>query len=359
MANQYLSTRVFVALCSVLVLMAIGLRIRDRMPEPDRDPRWITDAVFAHDRLWMLQFDHSLMSLGIGQAKPESVAGRRKVLTICKSGADLVAVVAGPRKDWVVGRQAGDGWRFSTTVGSDGDTLVAVDCAADGGDLHLTTSRRMITVGRNGTTILRIEPQLEAADGYVLATTTVDATWLGYNIGEWGGGLKRIDHASGHVSTVSANHSGGLCGGPLNTGCDPVNAMIVSPRNPRCIVAAIGLIHMSSHGRIIEVCGDHVRRIYFKRFDPQPVNGSVDDGEPSTTVAFYGLARSGQTIRAAGMDGLYRFDGNAPPRYQSLPKFEERDGYYVNFDDPTVALVLTDINQSQSSGGSVPLMATR
>lgn len=31
-----------------------------------------------------------------------------------------------------------------------------------------------------------------------------------------------------------------------------------------CLVAAIGLVHFSAHGRLVEVCGNRIRRLYFK-----------------------------------------------------------------------------------------------
>jgi hypothetical protein len=188
---------------------------------------------------------------------------------------------------------------------------------------------------------------------------TPDAVWVGFNVGEWGGGLRRISRNNGTVQTVERNRSGELCGGPLNSGCDPVNGVITAPWNPACVVAAIGLVHMMSHGRIVEVCGSNVRRLYYKALDPQPPRNKLDEGEPASTVAFFGLTRNGNTWWAVGIDGLYRFDGAHQPMFSPLPKFENKGGYWVSFAVPGIALVLTDVNQRRSMSGSVPIMAAR
>jgi hypothetical protein len=54
---------------------------------------------------------------------------------------------------------------------------------------------------------------------------TPQAVFVGLNAGEWGGGLKRIDRRSGGVETIERNTTGGLCDGPLNTDCDPVQGL--------------------------------------------------------------------------------------------------------------------------------------
>jgi hypothetical protein len=162
---------------------------------------------------------------------------------------------------------------------------------------------------------------------------------VGFNIGEWGGGLRRINRIDGQVTTIERNRSGELCGGPLNTSCDPVNGVAVSAWKPTCVVAAVGLVHMMAHGRIVEVCGREVRRLYFKPLNPQPPRETLDDGEPSSTVAFYGLAQSGNNLWAIGIDGLYRFSGPQPPAFQPLPKFQNRGGYWVAFDVPASPLL--------------------
>ena len=161
------------------------------------------------------------------------------------------------------------------------------------------------------------------------------------------------------VATVEQNGSGASCGGPLDAGCDPVTSLIAAPGNRACVIAAIALVHMIEHGRIVEICGNHVRRLFFKPLDPQPPHGSLDDGEPALTVAFFGLARGEKGWWAVGTDGLYRFQGDRPAEFLPLPRFENKGGYRVSFAVPGLALVETGVNQRRSMSGSVPLVAAR
>jgi hypothetical protein len=189
---------------------------------------------------------------------------------------------------------------------------------------------------------------------------TADHVFVGINAGEWGGGLRRIDRRTGKVTVIEKNSMGGLCGGPLNTSCDPVNGIADEPWKPGCVAIAIGLVHFSPHGRIVEVCKDEVRRIYFKDFgNSGPRNEQRQGDEPFKTVAFFSLVRAGNELMAAGIDGVYRFDGTANPKVIPLPKFEVIGQVGVSFDLPDVVLVLTAINQRRSMSGNIPLLVPR
>lgn len=318
----------------------------------------VVRAVFAHDRLWLLHPDGSLVSLDPDGSKPEAVVTTGKVVEICKSTNRLSAVVGDSRGTWTLQQYSPDGWVVGAKLPADGDTLVAVDCVG-GGDITLVTNRRLLEVKGGTVHALRLKQELQPPLINGTALATEDAVWIGFNIGEWGGGLRRIDRRDGQVATIERNQSGELCGGPLNTSCDPVNGVAVSPWKPSCVVAAVGLVHMMAHGRIVEVCGTEVRRLYFKPLDPQPPQGALEDGEPSSTIAFFGLAHGGHALWAIGIDGLYRFTGPQSPDFRPLPKFQNRGGYWVSFDVPGIALVMTDVNQRASMSGAVPIMAVR
>ncbi|WP_334183301.1 hypothetical protein [Novosphingobium sp.] len=206
---------------------------------------------------------------------------------------------------------------------------------------------------------VKLSEELQPPFAIGTALINGNTIWIGFNAGEWGGGLRRITRGEGKIEVVEKNQSGELCGGPLNTECDPVNGIVASPSNPSCVVAAVGLVHMMSHGRIVEVCDETVRRLYFKPDNPQPPYGKLDKGEPASTTAFFGLTRAGDTVWALGTDGLYRFDGSSSPQFRSLPKFENRGGYQVSFDVPGVVLLMTDVNQRRSLSGAVPIMVPR
>jgi hypothetical protein len=315
-------------------------------------------AVFANDRLWLLHLDGSLVSLDPDSAKPEAVASTGKVIEICKSANILTAFVGDSRGAWTLQQYSSDRWVVGTKFPTDGDTLVAVDCGGEG-VITLVTNRRLLKVQSGTVHALKLTQELQPPLINGTALMTRDAVWVGFNSGEWGGGLRRIDRIDGQVTNIERNQSGELCGGPLNTSCDPINGIAVSPWKPACVVAAAGLVHIGAHGRIVEVCGKDVRRLYFKPLGPQPPRGTLDDGEPSKTVAFFGLAHDDHALWAIGIDGLYRFTGPQSPEFRPLPKFENKGGYWVSFDVPGIALVMTGVNQRASMSGAVPIMAVR
>jgi hypothetical protein len=320
--------------------------------------RAVTRAIFADGRLWLLQDNGSLVSLKPEDSKAEPAMTSGKVVEICKSAGRLTGLVEGQGK-WSLQALSNDRWNTMVSVPIQGDTFVALDCSSESGPTTVVTSRRLVELraGRAHTTTLRQPIQQPLAMGTAFGTS--DAVWVGVNVGEWGGGLRRISRSDGTVQTIERNQSGQLCGGPLNTDCDPVNGIVAAPWNSSCVVAAIGFVHMMSHGRIVEVCGNNVRRLYYKALDPQPPRNELDEGEPASTVAFFGLTRSGNTWWAVGLNGLYRFDGVRGPEFSPLPEFENKGGFWVSFDLPGFVLVLTDVNQRRSMSGSVPIMIPR
>jgi hypothetical protein len=198
-------------------------------------------------------------------------------------------------------------------------------------------------------------PRVGVASVHGNATTV----FVGINHGEFGGGLRRIDAASGRVSVIERNSTGQLCGGPLNTECDPVTGVAPVPGRPACVVAAVGLHHFISRGRLVEVCGDSVRRLYFKPRGDTPRSGTAgrEEDEGLESVAFFGLVGDGETLWSAGTDGVYRLDREGVHFAAPLPRFETVGPFAVSFAVPGVALVLTQINQRSSISGAVPMVA--
>ncbi|TFI57577.1 hypothetical protein E2493_14520 [Sphingomonas parva] len=310
--------------------------------------------VFADGRLWMLTIKGHLLSLAPDEAEPRRSAG--KTIDICRLGDGMLAL-AQRGEVWRLRLRTDGRWRNLPAVPTEGDTLVALGC--EGEQAMLVTSRRLIDLQAGTPRAVRLNGELQRLHMATAAPGDAEFAWIGFNVGEWGGGLMRIHRRSGRLEKVHSNRSGEICGGPLNTDCDPVNGIVASPSDPSCAVAAIGMLHMMSHGRIVEVCGTRIRRLYFKALAPQPPAGTLDEGEPSSTVSFFGLALAGGDLWAVGIDGLHRLRPGQPPQFRPLPKFTDRGGYMVSFDVPGVVLVLSNANQRVSLSGAIPLMAVR
>jgi hypothetical protein len=183
--------------------------------------------------------------------------------------------------------------------------------------------------------------------GIASVTVTPDSLLVGFNIGEWGGGLRRIDRTSGQISIVESKAPG--CSGLLNTDCDPVNGIAVEPWKESCAAIAIGLVHFMARGSIVEVCGKSVTRLY---------SNSYGDDHYST-VPFFGLVAAGADLWGVGIDGLYKIGPDGTTKASALPAFQRIGNVSVSFAMPHLVLVLTDVNQRRSVSGSTPMLVPR
>lgn len=181
-----------------------------------------------------------------------------------------------------------------------------------------------------------------------------ESIYVGFNTGEWGGGLQRVELRTGVVTDVERRDTKELCAGPMNSACDPVTGVIPDPRNKECILAAVGLVHMLSHGRILRVCGKDVSLIFEKTYT---VDGFKDD-KWKMTEAFFGLVPAADGgFWAITSGALYHFgaDGTKKEEY-ALPKLKPISGIYLSRELPGVIVVRTDANWAVSVSGYTPVL---
>jgi hypothetical protein len=346
-------------LCAALAsLLGIVTPAPAEAVEPRRSDQesFIRRAVFAEGRLWMLSDAGVLSSVAENDERRTEEALPERAIDLCVAdGAPAVLTGAGEQpKLWTLRRRSGGAWKVVAQASRRGDSPFALTC--DAGRVNLLTSRRLIDLTDGRADAVDLEGKIHW--GLVASVQADrDALLVGSDAGEWGGGLHRVDRETGVVTTIEKNDSGELCGGPLNTECDPVNGIVADPWKPGCVIASVGLVHMMPHGRLVEVCGRTVRQVYSRPYRYREVEG--EEPRPYGEIAFYGLVSQDGRLWAAAMDGLYRFDREGEPTVQPLPKFRDVGGVRVSFDVPGLVLVLTDINARTSLSGSVPMMVAR
>ncbi|MES2445317.1 MAG: hypothetical protein V4574_21025 [Pseudomonadota bacterium] len=325
---------------------------RDSEPEPQPVTRTtFKRAIFADGRLWLLSDAGKLVTIAPGDKTPADQPAPEPVLDLCLAGGAPVAVT-GTGGQWTIRRFENAAWTTVETVAANGDALVALSCA--GGRRTLLTDKRLI----DGPRAVRLSEPLHPG---VVASTWDDGSGfhVGINAGEWGGGLRRVDRATGAVTTIERSGAD-LCDGPLNTACDAVNGIAAEPGKPGCLLVAIGVVHFTAHGRLTEICGDRIAPVYYKPYTLE-VSPRLDLAapEPFLTVAFFGLAESRGALWAVGLDGVYRIGAGADISFRKMPRFENIGGVQVSFDIPELVLVLTSINQRVSLSGAVPMLVPR
>lgn len=339
-----------------LVLVALLLSLvacSEPAPKRSGQDTFIRRAIFAEHSLWLLSDAGALFTVKEGGSAAVPVQERVLDLWRREGSAFTVSCVAANCSTWVINRWASGQAEAGATVAARGEDLIAAGSTET--SIFLLTNRRIVEIRGGKTDETRLEKPIEA-DPVAAVLFTGRGIYLGLNAGEWGGGLKFIERVTGRITTIEKNASKSLCGGPLNTGCDPVTGLAVVPWKPDCIAASVGLVHFSPHGRIVEVCGTNVERLYFRPFGGQ--SGTDESGEPFSTVAFFGLNAQAGALWAAGIDGIYQIEKDGA-RFRSLPEFRKAGDFTVSFSDPRIILVLTDINQRRSISGSVPLLVPR
>ena len=337
-------------------------RSRERAEErTGSDDDMISRALFADGRLWLLDDSGSLSSLAEGETRRTSHDLAAPVIDICRAG-DMPIAVTGSRDQglrWSIHGWRQGRWQRLRTVDRAGETVVGLSCGANWS--LLLTSGRLVDLRGDDPALALTEP-LRSPRLTSAIHPTEDAVFVGFNAGEWGGGMRRIDRATGRLTRIERNATGGLCDGPLNTDCDPVHAIVTLPWKPRCVAAAIGLIHMSAHGRLVEICPDGIAQMFAAAADVDPLDSQAAaeaaEGRYGS-VAFFGLTVVGDGLIAAGHNGLYEIAADGRSSHQPWPRFQDVDGVLVSFARPDVILVITGINARASLSGGVPLMVAR
>ena len=174
--------------------------------------------------------------------------------------------------------------------------------------------------------------------------------YVGMNMGEWGGGLQRVDTTTGEITKVERRDDKGLCSGPLNSDCDPVTGVIADPQKSDCVLATVGLVHLfRSDGRLLRVCGDRVTLV-----SEEQTEGNSGSKQ---TEAFYGLVPADSGFWAITWRAVYHFgpDGKQDKQYP-IPKLKPFSGIHLSREIPGVIVVRTDVNWAVSTSGYTPLV---
>ncbi|HEY1604096.1 MAG TPA: hypothetical protein VGF77_00690 [Allosphingosinicella sp.] len=342
---------------------ALAARLARESSDAKVDDRtMISRAIFADRRLWLLTDTGKLSSLVEGADRRETCDPGGKVLDICAGEQGLLAVTDDGReaRSWTLKRWREGHWQPERRIGSNGERVIALSC--DASRPILLTSRRLIGLDGHAAHDVPLSESLPAGRMKTAVHVAGDHIYVGIDAGEWGGGLRRIDRRTGKVANVERVEGGGACGRPLDSKCDPVDAVATIPWKPDCVAVAVGLIHFDSSGRIVSICDDKVDLLFAQPHDlyQQDRAKAAEAAEGGFgSVAFFGLTASGNTLVAAGDDGLYRIGPDRHATHQQWPLFKDMDGVLVSFALPDLILVMTEVNRRVSVSGISPLLVVR
>src|SRR5258708_467418 len=264
----------------LLSLSVSTLKAEPQAPDkedPQGDPvlgERIAGGVAFDGKLWLRgailsrkDFSGGLVSLSLAD-ESRQVQFERGVLDIEKTGHDL----------WVLRQPTLDVREFVLSVWRNGrfqdmakfsayekDEPIALLNAAGSPTVLCVHTVRKLAPDNHSWKQVKLSRKLRGGFQQTVASPiSGSSVYIGFNTGEWGGGLQRVDLRSGTVTDIERRDTKELCAGPLNSNCDPVTGVIPDPQNKDCVLAAVGLVHMMSHGSILRVCGTSVSLVFEK-----------------------------------------------------------------------------------------------
>jgi hypothetical protein len=271
------------------------------------ESRFVGDAVVSGGLLWVKRLDNSLESSRLDGTQRRSEA--RDIGGMVAAGAHLWVWAADERdSETPTAIQVTDARSDAALppLALAANEYVAAVVAKGDFPIILSNLRVFSIHGqswREQTLSARLRPGYHS-QGVLLAD--MRTMYVGFANGEWGGALYRVDTQTGVVHFIERRDSSDLCAGLLNASCDPVNRLLADSENPHCVLAAIGLAHLTlQEGRVLRVCGDNVSIVFERQIMTQ-----IGDREFLQTSPIYGLARSPSGFWAITHDRALRIEND-------------------------------------------------
>lgn len=357
MLSRLVSLRAMILVAAFAVTGSCGAPPQAELtPATAQSP--IARAVFADGKVWIVREDGRLFSFSDGDGSLTRHSPAERMVDICSGDSGLWAVASGAAYSlyrWQDGR-----WLSAGEIDKRGDFLHALGCGPGGPVLVM--NRRLVTfIGASGQATplsASILPEDTSPTG-TGAVVHLSERWafVGLDIGEWGGGLRRIDRHSGRVDTIE-QIDGDLCDGALNTHCDRVQAIAAIPWARDCLAIAIDVGH-GGEGRMTKVCGGRAEQVLavrdgFNAIRPELADRWRHGGTGSTP--FLGVVASGENLILAGGNGIYAM-GPGGVSYLGWPGVKAVGDLSVSFAIPGAILVAQNWNSEYSFYETVRLIS--
>lgn len=337
--------------------------IRLLSSKADRAAQRIKEIAYHSSLLWILGADGNLFTLDL-ESRQLNKINFDGIVSDIKVSPDKDFYLLGQKKNsssiLQVLKKDGDLWQELTAIelskndAADTKTRSTGITFYQGKPLILTDKVIYSLLDSGELKAVKLKPADRFYHQNRLAATDDGFIYSGLNNGEWGGGLQQIELATGKVKTIQKIERGEICGYPLDKECDPVTGVINDPENASCVIAAIGLSHMSEQGRLLRVCGSEVSVIFSKTYK---IN--FGDRDIEQTEAFFDLIDGNQTYFAVTKKGVYQLSTGEKEKFFELPKLKETAGVWLSDEIPNIVVVSTDINAAKSMSGYTPLFTLK
>lgn len=260
----------------------------------------IVEGVATHDSLWLRGASKNVVRFD--RRSGERSVAATDVLDVLPDGPHLWALVALNANESLV-RDLWDTGLPARRVYFEGSPVALF--ATPNGPGVLTTTKALLPSGEHWDR-RRLAALLEP--GANVSALTANTLFVGYNKGEWGGGLRRVDTLTGTISIVK-DPSSQTCSGRLDPECAPVVGIIPDTENAGCVLAGASLAHLSGrYGEVLRVCEDRITSVFS---DQLPIVPNSIVNRPGQTWPFTSLVPTNDGWVAVGQNRFARARANA------------------------------------------------
>lgn len=258
----------------------------------------IVEGVAKEDFLWLRGSSRNVVR--INRETGERAVVATEVVDLLSDGPHLWSLIAISANENVV-RDLLDASLPERRISFRGDPIALF--TTPGGPGVLTTANALLPTG-SGWSRRRLAG---APDPYAhVSPLTGNSLFVGYNRGEWGGGLRRIDTSTGSISIVK-EAGDTTCGSRLDPECAPVVGIISDELDKGCVLVGASLAHLSGrYGEVVRVCEDRITPVFA---DPMPVVPNSLVNRAGQTWPFDSLVVTDGGWVAVGQDRFALADG--------------------------------------------------
>lgn len=191
---------------TLLLSLSVAASGRSADIEPVRagQDSFISRAIFFNSQLWLLTDAGLLSRITEGSDQHADIPLPEPAFDLwIQDGEPAVLTAERGGPTWTLRKWTHGEWRAVTRIPANGDRFVGVGFTT--GTLTVLTSRRLIDVADADLRSVAVEWPNKPLAGITSVTITRDGLLVGFNGGEWGGGLRRIDRTSGQISIVEGS----------------------------------------------------------------------------------------------------------------------------------------------------------
>ena len=314
-----------------------------------------TKSYSLNGMIYALNRDGEILLINEAKNTAEKIGITEKVNDICfYKGSITIFSAIGEKKNKIEISELKNGNFIKTKSLHIGDDFyLTANCQEK--DIIIITNHNLIFLKEQKNKKIPIISIPNRISFYGIKTSNITngKLYLGANRGEWGGFLYQINLKTGNFKSISAI-SGDLCEGVFNPSCDPVNSIITSPWNNKCILFSIGLEHMLSQGKINEYCEGKMREFFTTK--PQSDDKILKELYENCTIPFYEIVAKNNKIIAISPFGLFQINQDGQFNKEKYPEFSDFGNFKAHYSKGNYGFLISKANYIQDTEKMTPTL---